>query len=383
MMPAKKWTKETIISEINNLNDQGVHMGYKNIKKTKGSLLRSAEREFGSWKNALELVGIDYGEILSISKIKRDNKLKQPRKKTSNEFEIIDNRKELIVNKRDGTQRRVIVDKEFHHNGKIVVNCKNRPYLRIGSNITQLNRYIMGVDNPDINVCHINGNLLDNRIKNLLLVPKKLVSNRNITNEKEMVKINKAKIYTGKETIESLIGGKVLEYCNILYRFNDKLQINFKEGKGWEDSQIPINNLLSLKMTEVATPQVGDWVKVTLPDKTYTGKVIKILGSCFYLDTVDGTYQKLFESADWEILSPEQVSEYKREQAFVKVGRKLNEFREDDFVVIDSLSIVGVIVSKSNADEIRVHKLNEVAGYTVKPHQITPIYFAENQVSLD
>ncbi|MHA4169927.1 hypothetical protein [Bacillus cereus] len=201
--------------------------------------------------------------------------------------------------------------------------------------------------------------------------------------------LDELKVYTGKETIEALLEGKVLRNRRTQSYYKMDADSNLfwnKHNKGeWTSSTLVLRHLLRDGFTEVATPQVGDWVRVYAYSDTYVGKITRMDDTKMYADWEgkgDGLYLD-GSTNGWEILTPEQVSEYKREQAFVKVGRKLNEFREDDFVVIDSLSIVGVIVSKSNADEIRVHKLNEVAGYTVKPHQLTPIYFAENQVSLD
>ncbi|MGX5581904.1 hypothetical protein [Bacillus cereus] len=199
--------------------------------------------------------------------------------------------------------------------------------------------------------------------------------------------LDELKVYTGKKTIEALLEGKVLKGANgYAYKFNcDSNEINVRhlEGAGWEFSTIPFNNLSRAKLTEVATPQVGDWVRVTLVNETYTGQVTKVIDDKMWAKWNNGTELYMKNNLnDWEFLSPEQVSEYKREQAFVKVGRKPNEFFPGDIVVINDSGIFGVVISRNGTREIRINKFNERKGYTAKPHQLTPISFVEQQVDL-
>ncbi|MCU5408006.1 hypothetical protein OCA16_26045 [Bacillus cereus] len=74
-MSVRKWTKETITGEINSLNNQGVHISQTNITKINSALFHAAKKHFGSWRDAVESSGIDYEEVLSISKIKTTNSL--------------------------------------------------------------------------------------------------------------------------------------------------------------------------------------------------------------------------------------------------------------------------------------------------------------------
>ncbi|KAB2380230.1 hypothetical protein [Bacillus toyonensis] len=72
-----------------------------------------------------------------------------------------------------------------------------------------------------------------------------------VINFEEESKVDELKVYTGKETLQALLEGKTLEYNGTLYRFTDKLQVDFKTGCGWESSMSITNNMLGYKMTEV------------------------------------------------------------------------------------------------------------------------------------
>lgn len=76
------------------------------------------------------------------------------------------------------------------------------------------------------------------------------------------------------------------------------------------------------------------------------------------------------------------LSEFKYEQAFSGVGRKLNEFKKGDIVMINSVNKVAIVISNNNDDTVRLHEINNYKGYTAKPHQLTPISFVERQVDL-
>ena len=203
-----------------------------------------------------------------------------------------------------------------------------------------------------------------------------------VINFEEETKVDELNVYTGKEAIEAFLEGKTLEYCKLHYRFTDKLQVDFKEGKGWENSQVLMNNLLEFKMTEVATPQVGDWVKVALPDRTITGCVIDVKEPYMIVDTPKGAYQTDLKHY-WEILSPEQIAEYKREQMFSKVGRKLNEYRENDIVFLENTGTICMVTTKSNFNgNVGVKEINKPQKWNASVKQLEPIAFAENLVSL-
>lgn len=57
--PGRKWSKETVIREIKNLD----FFSAKQIQKKRADLYGAAVRVFGSWKNAVEAAGFDYSQI--------------------------------------------------------------------------------------------------------------------------------------------------------------------------------------------------------------------------------------------------------------------------------------------------------------------------------
>lgn len=211
-----------------------------------------------------------------------------------------------------------------------------------------------------------------------------------VINFEEEDKMDELKVYTGKEALQALLNRKVLKgkKNNNNYRIEkDSFEVDFLKGNGWEHSFISLNNILEFKFTEVATPQVGDWVKVIHNGQTDVGKITKVKNGNVWAHwngepNEDGHYLEDKTIKSWQVLSPEQVSEYKREQAFVKVGRKPNEFKESDIAYVEALGVMAVVVSHNNDQEVRLHKINKREGLTAKPHQLTPISFVEQQVDL-
>ncbi|PGL88553.1 hypothetical protein CN926_00685 [Bacillus thuringiensis] len=66
-----------------------------------------------------------------------------------------------------------------------------------------------------------------------------------------------------------------------------------------------------------------------------------------------------------------------------KTKRKQGEFRKGDIVMINSVGKLATVISNKNHETVRLHGINESGkGYTARPHQLTPICFAENQVDL-
>lgn len=207
-----------------------------------------------------------------------------------------------------------------------------------------------------------------------------------VINFEEETKMDELKVYTGKETIEALLEGKTLKTDNgVMYKLDDAIKVSHEQATGWVDGSYSIDYFIKNEFTEVATPQVGDWVRVKhLGDLTQVAQINDIDGDAMWADWRGGRKYYKVSDVDWEILSPEQVSEYKREQAFVKVGRKPNEFKPNDIVFVNSLGITAIVISNSNNQEVRLHQINHGAkGYTAKPHQLRPISFVEHQVSLD
>lgn len=205
----------------------------------------------------------------------------------------------------------------------------------------------------------------------------------------EETKVDELKVYTGKETLQTLLEGKTLESKpqKYQYKFTDKL-MTLQDDKTWTTSIIGFNNVMALELTEVITPQVGDWVKFKFKGGTHTAKIEKIDSEGYWgewnqptSDITTPIYP--YEYVTFEILSPEEVSEYKREQAFAKVGRKLNEFKANDIVYIEAVNRTAIVVSSKNETEIRLHSINVgEAGHTAKPYQLTPVCFVDHMVDL-
>lgn len=206
-----------------------------------------------------------------------------------------------------------------------------------------------------------------------------------VINFEEETKMDELKVYTGKETIEALLEGKTLSSLTNKnqYKMNDTEVLTLKDNGDWMRTVMSMMSIMQLEFTEVPTPQVGDWVRISLPEKTIVGCIIE--ESSHQRVRLDSYDNLVSLKHYWEILTPEQVSEHKREQEFIKRGRKLNEFKASDIVFIDSLGVVATVITKMNNDdtEIRLHGINELGkGYKAKPHQLTPISFAEDQVQL-
>lgn len=81
--------------------------------------------------------------------------------------------------------------------------------------------------------------------------------------------------------------------------------------------------------------QVGDWVKI---EYTYKGETYSDIGQLTYVvdtqmwSTWGGISEKYYitSEVDWEILSPEQISEYKREQVLKLTGWEVETFKEEN-----------------------------------------------------
>lgn len=62
-MSGKIWTREAVISAIQVEFASGRPLNYSNTEKRIPSLLRAAERVFGSWSKAVEAAGINYEDV--------------------------------------------------------------------------------------------------------------------------------------------------------------------------------------------------------------------------------------------------------------------------------------------------------------------------------
>jgi len=200
--------------------------------------------------------------------------------------------------------------------------------------------------------------------------------------------MDELKVYTGEGTLRALMERKILSWATDQYKLDGEFLYEKNGSNNWTRSFRSIDHFMSQKFTEVATPQVGDWVRLTskITDCKYVSKVTRVENNEAWGEWnqphSDILHPASLDEFYWEILSPEQVSEYKREQAFTKVGRKLNEFKNDDIAYVESLGVMAVVVSHNNYQEVRLHKINKREGLTAKPHQLTPISFVEQQVDL-
>lgn len=198
---------------------------------------------------------------------------------------------------------------------------------------------------------------------------------------KEETKMDELKVYTGKETIEALLEGETLDYKGCRYKIEgNELQVD------GEQSYATMNFILKNEFTEVATPQVGDWVKVNFLDFTHEAQIEKITGDQYWANWDGngvGYYNIPSRGVTYEILSPEQIAEYKREQVFAKVGRKHNEFRENDIVFLENTGTICMVTTKSNFNgNVGVKEINKPQKWNASVKQLEPIAFAENLVSL-
>ena len=198
---------------------------------------------------------------------------------------------------------------------------------------------------------------------------------------------NKMKVYTGKEAIKALLEGKTLKVYrwNSMYRMNDILEVDL--GNGWEDSRLTLNSAMKMEFTEyVQLPQVGDWVKVC----GYVGEITKVDENFMHaywsnIPTMEAPIS--LKHHGWEVLTPEQVTEYKREQVFAKAGRKLNEFKPNDVIEVETPFSETVNMLVHSVDDFKVRLKRSIADtdsatwYHSK--NLTPVYFVESKVNID
>lgn len=62
-MTSRKWSKESIIQDIQQLAQQGIDLSYSNISSHYLPLMRAATRYYGSWAEAVKAAGLDYSKI--------------------------------------------------------------------------------------------------------------------------------------------------------------------------------------------------------------------------------------------------------------------------------------------------------------------------------
>lgn len=67
-MPAKKWTKDRVISEFKQYVDAGCSIKPKALKENRNDLLIQIRRKFGSFKTFIESQGFDYEEVVGFKR---------------------------------------------------------------------------------------------------------------------------------------------------------------------------------------------------------------------------------------------------------------------------------------------------------------------------
>ena len=75
----RKWSKESIASEIVRMHKEEDDLNYANIAQHQVALLRAATRYFGSWRAAVEYAGLDYEQIRRYKTWTRDRILERIR----------------------------------------------------------------------------------------------------------------------------------------------------------------------------------------------------------------------------------------------------------------------------------------------------------------
>lgn len=199
---------------------------------------------------------------------------------------------------------------------------------------------------------------------------------------------NKMNVLTGKEAIKALLEGKTLKVYrwNSMYRMNDILEVDL--GNGWEDSRLTLSSAMKMEFTEyVQLPQVGDWVRIT-NSRTYTSKIEKVENGAIWGRWVNDILSYIYlDEYNWEILTPEQVAEYKREQVFLKAGRKLNEFKPDDVIEVETPFSETVNMLVHSVDDFKVRLKRSIvdtdSATWYHSKNLTPVYFVESKVNID
>jgi len=192
--------------------------------------------------------------------------------------------------------------------------------------------------------------------------------------------MDELKVYTGKEAFKELLDGKTLNNGVSDFKFEgDDLLV--KTGNDWSKCYGSITNFLECKFTEVATLKVGDIVYCSDGNCPGVTSIKEINGDSGLLE--NGWNFSVRNTQVIHHATPEQITEYKREQVFLKVGRKPDEYRENDIVFLENTGTICMVTTKSNFNgNVGVKEINKPQKWNASVKRLTPICFAENLIAL-
>ena len=76
-MAKAKWSEEAIIRQILRLKDLGVDLTHSNVRQVDRKLAGAAVSIFGNWGEAVKAAGLDYSEVLKLSRKKRSENVRK------------------------------------------------------------------------------------------------------------------------------------------------------------------------------------------------------------------------------------------------------------------------------------------------------------------
>jgi len=124
--------------------------------------------------------------------------------------------------------------------------------------------------------------------------------------------------------------------------------------------------------------KVGDWITLTHRNIKIVGKIIEEKPTDYITDYDAGIgVNQWFDKDKIRKATAEEIAQEKRRRMFAKVGRKLNEFRDDDVVDFDGYRYFVSITGRG--ETICIYNLKKTID--INPSNVRPIYFVENMVS--
>lgn len=144
--------------------------------------------------------------------IRRYNKILKHTEKDKNKIEILSDCAKIVIrNNKHKIVARAIIDKDnISKVEKYKWNINNLNYVvsKSFSKTTLLHRLLMGVNDKNVFIDHVNGNPLDNRLKNLRIA----TQSQNLANRNCVERIRKNSINTWQ--VYSKVNGKFKSFGN-------------------------------------------------------------------------------------------------------------------------------------------------------------------------